>query len=368
MTVPFFELNGLIQQHRDEITGAIDRVLSSGHFILGPELAAFEQEFAAYCGAGHCVGVGNGLDALTLVLRAAGIGAGHDVLVPVHTFIATWLAVTACGATPVPVAVDRGSYTLDPDAIERAITPRTRAIIAVHLYGQPADMARLRQIADAHRLFLMEDAAQAHGAADHGTRTGALGHAAAFSFYPTKNLGALGDGGAVTTNDAALAERVRMLRNYGAKQKYHHDLPGVNSRLDEMQAAVMRVLIRGLDDRNAARQRIAARYCAAFADLPLALPSVRAGSSHVWHLFVVATDRREALAEHLRQQGIATLIHYPLPPFRCGAYEGAIAVSPELEALGTGLADTVLSLPLWPEMTDTQQDQVIAAVRSYFGA
>ncbi|HKR64756.1 MAG TPA: DegT/DnrJ/EryC1/StrS family aminotransferase, partial [Thermoanaerobaculia bacterium] len=287
--VPFLDLAAAYDELRDELDAAALRVLHSGWYILGPEVEAFEHEFASYCGARHCVGVGNGLDALQLMLTAAGIGAGDEVIVPANTYIATWLAVSRAGATPVPVEPDAATHNLDPAGVEAAITARTKAILAVHLYGQPADMTSLSAIAKRHALLLFEDAAQAHGATWHGARAGSLADAAAFSFYPGKNLGALGDAGAVTTNDAALADRVRLLRNYGSRVKYEHEVQGGNSRLDAVQAALLRVKLKRLDEWNDRRRVIARRYSSELANCPHVLE----GADPSWHLYVITSDRRD---------------------------------------------------------------------------
>ncbi|MDB5800493.1 MAG: erythromycin biosynthesis sensory transduction protein eryC1 [Rhodocyclales bacterium] len=346
MTTAFLDLGTAHTACREELQATFARVLDKGHFILGEEVEAFEAEFAQYCGVPHCIGVGNGLDALLLILRAMGIGPGDEVIVPAHTFIATWLAVTQCGARPVAVESQTAGYNIDPARIEAAITPRTRAIIAVHLYGEPADMDALQAIADRHGLRLIEDAAQAHGARYKGRRTGSLADAAAFSFYPTKNLGALGDGGAVTTRDPALADSIRQLRNYGSRIKYQHDVAGYNTRLDELQAALLRVKLRQLDTLNAARQQVAQRYLEALADTPgLRLPHPAGLVEHVWHLFVIRTPQREQLAAALGARGIATMVHYPTPCHLQGVYRND--GYPALQATST-LCGEVLSLPMWP--------------------
>jgi dTDP-4-amino-4,6-dideoxygalactose transaminase len=347
---------------RAELDAAWARVAGSGWMILGPEVNAFEAEFAAYCGAAQAVGVANGLDALTLALRAAGIGAGQEVIVPSHTFAATWLAVAAVGARPVPAEVDPATYGLDPAAAAAALTPKTAAIVAVSLYGHPVDMDPLADLAARHSLFLLEDAAQSHGARYKGRRTGALAHATAFSFYPTKNLGALGDGGAVTTDDPALADRLRRLRNYGSAEKYVHEEIGVNSRLDELQAAFLRARLKRLDAGNAARRKLAARYDAGLAArVDLALPAQAAWAEHAYHLYVVRSARRDALRAELAAAGIETLIHYPV----------ACHLQPAFAGLGYGvgafpiaeqLAAEVLSLPLWPGMAAEAVDQVVGAL------
>lgn len=361
--VPFYDLAALHAGMRRELDAALARVLSRGWYILGEEVEQFEDAFARYTGARHCVTVGNGLDALVLSLRALGIGAGDEVIVPGATFIATWLAVSAVGATPVPVDVDPGDRTLDVKAAASAVTDRTRAIIPVHLYGHPASMQALRTVADRHGLALLEDAAQAHGAAQSGRRCGALGTAAAWSFYPGKNLGALGDGGAVTTNDDALAQRLRALRNYGSRQRYVHEVAGVNSRLDEMQAAVLRTKLPHLDAWNAARRSIATRYTEGLAGLDVTLPQTRDDATHAWHLYVIESDDREALRHRLAGRGIECHVHYPCAPHHQGAYRDTALGRTSLP-VSERLAATVLSLPLSPTMTAPQVDRVIDAVRA----
>ncbi len=346
-----------------ELLAAMQCVLRSGNFILGEELAAFEEEFAGYCGARHCVGVGNGLDALHLILRAHGIGAGDEVVVPGNTFIATWLGVSHAGATPVPVEPDPDTYNIDPSAIEAAITSRTRAIIPVHLYGQPADMDPVREIARRHGLLVVEDAAQAHGATYRGVRTGSLADAAAFSFYPGKNLGALGDGGAVVTNDDDLARRVRLLRNYGSAIKYSHELPGFNSRLDELQAAVLRVKLRYLERWNEQRRAAAAYYLSRIRNARVRLPRVPEFAQPVWHLFVIRCAERDALRKALSLAAIDTGVHYPVAPHLQPAYAslrmsaGSLPVSEELHA-------QVLSLPMGPAITPAQLSRVVDIINA----
>jgi dTDP-4-amino-4,6-dideoxygalactose transaminase len=348
--IELLDLRRVNRPHEPALREAIARVIASGRYILGAETEAFEHEFAAYCGCRHAIGVANGLDALHLILRGYGIGPGDEVIVPSHTFIATWLAVSQCGALPVPVEPDAATCNIDPARIERAVTPQTRAIVAVHLYGQPADMAPIRALARARGLHLIEDAAQAHGARYRGRRVGSLGDAAAFSFYPGKNLGALGDGGAVTTDDDALAARLRALRNYGSQQKYRHDVRGVNSRLDEIQAAVLRAKLVHLDAENAARRGAASTYLQALADSGLTLPCVLADVEPVWHLMVVRSSDRGALQQHLQRCCIGSGIHYPTPCHRQGAYAGQ--PWPPLP-IAEQLAAQVLSLPMAPYIDAT---------------
>lgn len=352
--IPFLDVGAGYQELREELDASYRRVMESGWYILGEEVELFEQEWAAYCGAKHCVGVGNGLEALHLVLRAWGIGPGDEVIVPSNTYIATWLAVSYAGATPVPVEPDPNTYNLDPAGIEAAVTPRTKAVLPVHLYGQPADMDPIVEVAHRHGLKVLEDAAQAHGARYKGRRTGSLGDAAGWSFYPGKNLGAFGDAGAVTTDDAELADRVRVLRNYGSRVKYHNEVRGFNSRLDPLQAALLRVKLRHLDEWNERRGRVAAAYLHALHDAAtLVLPHVPAWAAPCWHLFVVRHPRRDELQRGLQAAGIGTLIHYPIPPHRSGAYREEASTIGHYP-LADELAATVLSLPIGPHQQDGQ--------------
>jgi dTDP-4-amino-4,6-dideoxygalactose transaminase len=362
--VPFLDLAATHAELAAEIESAVLAVLRSGRYVLGPEVEAFEAEFAASLGVRHCVGVGNGLDGLRLSLQALGVGAGDEVIVPGHTYIATWFAVSAAGATPVPVDVDERTYLIDPAAVEAAITPRTRAIMPVHLYGQPAPMSALLEVARRHDLAVVEDAAQAHGAAMAGVPAGTQGDAAAWSFYPVKNLGAAGDAGAVTTNDDALARRLRVARNQGALTRSVHEIVGSNSRLDEIQAAILRVKLRHLERWNARRRSIAERYLAGLSGTGLGLPAVLPGSFHVWHQFVVRHPRRDALRVALAEAGIETLIHYETPPHLQAAYanlrlaEGALPTTEKL-------AREILSLPVDPCLGDVAIDAVIAAALAW---
>ena len=357
--IDFLSLKRVNAPHEPAIRAAIARVIDSGWYILGQETEAFEAEFASYCGAAHCIGVANGLDALHLILRAYGIGAGDEVIVPSNTFVATWLAVSQTGARPVAVEPDASTFNLDPSLIEAAITPRTRAIMPVHLYGQPADMDAINQIARKHGLRVIEDAAQAHGARYKGRRAGVLGDAAGFSFYPGKNLGALGDGGAITTNDAALAGVLRKMRNYGSSIKYQHEILGVNSRLDEMQAAVLRAKLPYLDQENAARRSIAAAYQKALADTALQLPCVAPHLEPVWHLYVVRTNKRTALQAQLAERGIGTQIHYPRACHQQAAF--ADLEGPPMP-LASALAQEVLSIPMSPYLSVDEVNEVSAAL------
>ncbi len=365
MRVPFLDLSAVYDELQADMDGAYKRVMESGWFILGQEVELFEKEFAAYCGVKRCIGVGNGLDALHLILLAYGIGEGDEVIVPSNTFIATWLGVSYSGARPVVVEPDMRTRNLDPERIEAAITPRTRAIMPVHLYGLPADMEPIMQIAEKYGLKVIEDAAQAQGAEYKGCRCGNIGQAAGFSFYPGKNIGALGDAGAIVTNDDALAERARELRNYGSKVKYYHERKGFNSRLDELQAAFLRAKLPHLDEWNERRRKIAAFYLENLADLPeVTLPHVPDGMSPIWHIFAVQHPERDQLQKFLTEREIGTLIHYPVPPHLSKAYaelglaKGAFPIAEELAA-------TELSLPIGPHLTLNEAEYVVSAIHAY---
>ena len=364
MNVPFLSLAAVYEEIGPRLDEAFGRVMRSGWFVLGPEVEAFEAEFARASATSHCVGVASGLDALTLVLRAWDIGPGDEVIVPANTYIATWLAVSHAGATPVPVEPDARTFNIDPARIEAAIGPRTRAILPVHLYGQPADMAPIRAIAQRRGLRVLEDCAQAHGARYRGAPAGSLGDAGAFSFYPTKNLGAFGDAGAVTTNDGALAERLRRLRNYGSRVKYRNEEKGYNARLDELQAALLRVRLEYHEEWNQRRARIAQRYLAGLAGTGYALPHVIAEAQPAWHLFVIRTRERERVRARLEAGGVGTMIHYPVPAHLQPAYREmnlARGAFPITEAIH----DEVLSLPIGPHLGDAQAAHVVAeAVRA----
>lgn len=365
MRVPFLDLTAQQQEIAGELRAAVSRVAESGWYVLGPEVEAFESEFAAYCGVRHCVGVANGLDAIELILRAHGIGAGDEVIVPAMTFVATWLGVTLAGATPVPVDIRADTRNIDVDHVAAAVTPRSRAILAVHLYGTPAPMAALRQIADRSGLVLIEDAAQAHGARLGGGRAGALGDAAAFSFYPTKNLGAWGDGGAILTQDDRIAAAARRLRNYGSDVKYHHEVVGRNSRLDELQAAILRVKLTRLDPWNALRRAVASGYAAGIKDLDIEFPAPGPECESAWHLFVIRHPRRDELRAYLSERGIETMIHYPVPPHLQPCYAGRFAGA--AFPVSERHASQALSLPMCPSLGAAQRTAVIEALAGFAG-
>ncbi len=344
---------------------ALGRVYDSYWYVLGDEVKNFEKAYSAFNHVPHTVGVANGLDALVLALRVLDIGPGDEVIVPSNTYIATWLAVTQVGATPVPVEPDPATSNLNPALIEAAITPRTRAIMPVHLYGQACRMTEIMAIARRHDLHVVEDNAQSQGAAFDGQITGSFGAVNGTSFYPGKNLGALGDAGAVTTTSAELDQKVRVLRNYGSQQKYYNEVVGYNSRLDELQAAVLSVKLQHLADWTRQRQQVAAWYGQHLAGIAgLRLPTVADGATHVYHLYVVQTAQRDALQQHLAAQGIGTLIHYPVPPHRQQAYQ-AMGLGPGSFPIAEALAATCLSLPMWPGMTEAHVATVAAAVRSF---
>lgn len=361
--VPFLDLKAGYLELQHDIDAAIKRVLDSGWYILGEEVANFEREYAAYCEAKHCVGLASGLDALHLALLALGVGAGDEVIVPSNTYIATWLAVSQCGASPIPVEPDPATYNLDPARIEAAINSRTKVILPVHLYGQPADMDPILGIARKHGLKVLEDGAQAHGARYKGKRVGAHGDVVAWSFYPGKNLGAYGDGGAITTDDGEIAERVRVLGNYGSRVKYVNDIQGFNSRLDPLQAAALRVKLKVLDEWNARRKAIAHRYEAELIDSGLTLPHVPGWADPAWHLYVVQHAQRDELQRKLSEADIGTLIHYPIPPHLQQAYGSSGYVKGRFP-IAERLARQMLSLPMGPHLTLEQQIAVISQLSS----
>jgi dTDP-4-amino-4,6-dideoxygalactose transaminase len=364
MKVPFVDLPAQHQALRAELNEAIQRVMDRSDFALGQDVSLFEEEFAEFCGTQHAVGLGSGLAALELSLRALGIGPGDEVIVPAHTFMATAASVSFAGARPVLVDVDQNTYNVDAGLLGEAITPRTRAIIPVHLYGLPADMDAVLALADRHGLFVIEDACQAHGALYKGRRAGSLGHAAAFSFYPTKNLGGCGDGGIMVTDDAAVAEKVRAMRNCGQLRKYVHELPPFNHRMDTLQAAILRVKLRYLSDWIEDRRRNAAFYTELLAGSDVVTPVESVEAMHVYHLYVIRSSRRDALLAHLHEKGIGAAIHYPVPvhlqPFYSddGFYRGQFPVTERV-------CDQVLSLPMFPELTAEQVEYVVAEVNGF---
>lgn len=374
--IKFLDLKRINERFRGEMDAATKRVLDSGWYLLGKECEAFEAEFAAYCGVKHAIGCANGLDALKLVIRAMGFGPGDEIIAPANTYIASLIAISANGATPVLVEPDLATYLIDPTKIEEKITPRTKAIMVVHLYGRVCEMGAINEMAKRHGLKVIEDCAQAHGAfggrgpeTGDGRRVGGLGDAAGFSFYPGKNLGCLGDGGAVTTNDDELAKKVRALRNYGSDVKYHFPYRGTNSRLDEIQAAWLRVKLPHLDEDNARRAEIAARYCREITNKRVVLPAegVRRETGdrrpgNVWHVFPVRVERRDAFQTYLTEKGIQTVIHYPIPPHRQPAYtEWHDLRLPITEKIH----ETVISLPISPVMTEEESSEVVAAVNGW---
>jgi dTDP-3-amino-3,4,6-trideoxy-alpha-D-glucose transaminase len=362
MKIPFADLRAPYVELQGELDTAYRRVAASGWYLLGAETEAFEEEFARYCGVRRCVTVGSGLDALILILRAYEIGPGDEVIVPAHTCLATWLAVTAVGARPVPVEPDPVTCNIDPARIPAAITPRTRAVIAVHLYGLPAEMEAISSVAAAHGITVIEDAAQAHGARHRGKRVGGLSAAAAFSFYPTKNLAASGDGGAVLTDDDDVADRVRLLRNYGLRDRLHFEVKGINSRLDELQAAFLRVRLAHLDAWNASRAQVADRYLAGLAGLPgLVLPPRPDWSEPVWHVFAIRHPRRTLIQRQLTEAGVGTLIHYPEPIHLSGAF-AEYRWPPGAFPLAEQIAARELSLPMRPDLDEPAISLVIREV------
>jgi dTDP-4-amino-4,6-dideoxygalactose transaminase len=362
MNVPFLDLGAAYREIQVELESAILASLRSGWYIGGQDVEAFEREFAGYTSTKRCVSVANGLDALHLALLAMNIGPGDEVIVPSNTYIATWLAVSQCGAVPIPVEPVESTYNLDPSRIEAAITSRTKAILPVHLYGQPADLDPILALAHKYGLRVLEDAAQAHGARYKGKRIGGHGDVVAWSFYPGKNLGALGDAGAITTNDSGIADRIRVLRNYGSRVKYVNEVKGYNSRLDPVQAAALRVKLKVLDEWNARRARIAARYTTALNDTGLILPVVPPWAEPIWHLYVVQHPLRDLLQSSLSEAGIGTLIHYAIPPHLQQAYAKAGFVSAQFP-IAERMANQLLSLPMGPQLQDADIDKVIAALR-----
>ncbi len=364
MNIPFSTFQYMHEDIKLDMRSAFERVYEKGWFIQGEEYKAFEQEFAAYCGTSDCIGVGNGMDAIYLILRGLEIGAGDEVIIPSHTFIATVLAVKYAGATPVFCEVDESNFLTNPDLIEERITKKTKAVIAVHLYGQTADMDVINAIARKHGLYVIEDAAQAHGATYHGKRAGSLGDAAAFSFYPGKNLGALGDGGAVTTSNLQLGAKIHALCCYGSSEKYVHNFAGMNSRLDEMQAAFLRIKLRQLESWTIERRKIAQIYLDRIHNPKITLPIVMNMNNHVWHLFVICSEERDKLQQYLKQHGIGTVIHYPIPMHLQGALADLNCKLGDFP-IAEKLAKTVLSLPLYIGMQEDEIDYVINRMNAF---
>ena len=365
MKINFNELKRGYEKYKAEYDRAVIETLESGWYILGERVERFETEFAKFIGSKYCAGVNSGLDALILTVRALGIGPGDEVIVPANTYIATVLGITENGATPVFVEPD-GYYNLDADKIEEKITDKTKAIMVVHLYGQAANMGKIKQIADKHGLYLIEDCAQSHGARFNGKMTGTFGDVGCFSFYPTKNLGAFGDAGAIVTDNEEIAERVRMLRNYGSKKKYYNEIEGVNSRLDEIQAALLTVKLSHYDELRIEREKIAQKYLKEITNPRIELPKIREGAEHVWHLFVVRTEKRDELQKYLAENGIGTQIHYPIPPHLSGAYKHLGYKEGDLP-ITESYANTILSLPIYDGMTDEEAEYVIKVINEYKG-
>jgi dTDP-4-amino-4,6-dideoxygalactose transaminase len=366
MNVPFLSFTPQHGPIREEILAAVADVYDKQWYVLGDQVKAFEASYAEFNRVPHCIGVANGLDALHLALEALNVGPGDEVLVPSNTYIATWLAISFVGATPVPVEPNPATYNLDPTRIAAAITPRTKGIMPVHLYGQACEMGPIMEVAKAHGLWVVEDNAQSQGATWQGGITGSFGQINGTSFYPGKNLGALGDAGAVTTSDDDLALRIRTLRNYGSQKKYYNEVIGHNSRLDELQAAVLSVKLPKLMSWTAQRQQVARLYDQQLAGLgDLALPAVAEGATHVYHLYVVRSQQRDALQQHLTEQGVGTLIHYPVPPHLQQAY-AHMAIPAGSYPIAEELAATSLSLPMWPGMTEEHVAAVVAAIRSFY--
>jgi dTDP-4-amino-4,6-dideoxygalactose transaminase len=364
--VPFLDFTPMNERVREKMFAAFQRVYDSNWFILGKEVAAFETEFARFTQTKYAIGTGNGLDALYLSLKAIGIQPGDEVIVPANTYIATALAVTYAGATPVMCEPDAQTWNIDPKKIEACITPKTKAIMPVHLYGQACEMDAIMHIAKAHKLYVIEDNAQAQGAAWKGKPTGSFGDLAATSFYPSKNIGAYGDGGAITTSSDELAQHVRLLRNYGSEKKYHNEIQGINSRLDEMQAAFLRVKLEALEQWNLERVHIANRYAQNLADIKhIQLPQVAVGASAVWHVYVILTSQREKLMAYLQERNISTMIHYPIPMHLQKAYVG-LGFNKGAFPITEHIADSCLSLPLYPGMTDAQVDLVCEHLVTFF--
>ncbi len=362
--VKFLDLKKINERYKKEINESFNRFIDSGWYILGKEVKLFEEEFANYCNTKYCIGVGNGLEALHLILRGYNIGIGDEVIVPSNTYIATWLAVSYAGAKIIPVEPDMDTYNIDAEKIERKITKQTKAILVVHLYGNSCEMEKINEIGIKHGIKIIEDAAQAHGAEVNGEKVGSLGDAAGFSFYPGKNLGALGDAGAITTNDSVLADKIYCLRNYGSQVKYINKYKGFNSRLDEVQASILRVKLKNLDKENFVRQEIANKYINNIENDSIVLPrpSIDNSKSHVWHQFVIRTDKRDLFQKYLKNQGIETMIHYPIPPHKQEAYQ---EIMNENLPISEKIHREVVSLPINPVLSKEEINYIIDIVNSY---
>jgi len=361
--IPFLDLKKVNNSFQEEINCAIKNVLNSNNFILGEQLSLFEKEYAEFNEAEFSVGVGSGLDALSFLLIAAGIEKGDEVIVPAHTFIATWLSITNIGAVPIGVEPNERTYNIDPNKIQEKITSKTKAIVVVNLYGQLADMKAIKDIAISNNLYLFEDAAQSHGAKYKNKNSISLSDGIATSFYPGKNLGCMGDGGAVVTNDEIFAEKIKLIRNYGSIRKYHHILEGYNSRLDELQSSILRVKLKHLKNMNKKRIEIASFYKKNLANCDLQLPVKLEDSDHVWHLFVVRVDKRQDFVNYLQTKGIKTLIHYPIPPHKQECYEGKIK---ESFPITEKICKKIVSLPIYPDMPQSHQQKVVFHIQKYF--
>jgi len=364
MKIPFVSFEPMHKEIEDDILFKFKSIYKKNWFIKGEEVERFEEEFAGYCGAKYCIGCGNGLDALYLILRGYDIGVGDEVIIPSNTYIATALAISYTGAKPIFVEPDLVTYNINPELIERGITNKTKAIIAVHLYGQPADMDIINNIAKKYNLKVIEDSAQSHGALYKGRRVGGLGDSSGFSFYPGKNLGALGDAGAIVTNNKELSDKIRIIGNYGSDRKYHHVYKGTNSRLDEMQAAFLRIKLRNLDKWNEERRRIAQKYIYGISNTKVIMPSEIDYVKHVWHLFAIRTEKREELKSYLNDNGIGTNIHYPIPMHMQGAYielniqEGTLPISEMI-------SKEIISLPMWYGMNDEEINYIIDKINNW---
>ncbi len=360
--IKFLDLHKINERYRSELDEAVKRVIDSGRYLLGAENERFCNNFAAYCGSKYCVGTANGLDALRLIIMGYGFGNGDEIIVPANTYIATILAITQCGCVPVLVEPDIRTYNIDPSLIEEKITSKTKAVMTVHLYGQTADISAIRKITDKYGLKLIEDAAQAHGALHKGAKAGNLGDAAGFSFYPGKNLGCLGDGGAVTTNDPDLAKKVKAIGNYGSRKKYENIYPGINSRLDEIQAAMLDVKLKYLEKDNERRIEAAAYYKENIRNDKITLPFESKEGRHVYHIFAVLSSERDRLQKYLADKGIETLIHYPVPPHKQECYKGAIAGE---FPISCKIHESILSIPISPVIEKNEQDKIIEAVNGF---